>query len=182
MIRYFGQEEVRFIIDIQHINTDQANLIFDLHFFTNNRNFIEDRQVIGWINNQIELLKYIPQHPLLQRRIHWESQGWSPRRLAKHHIWTSRTGLSSYVKTSKTPEVRKEHSQQLFDQYVNTFLSALERLDVPLEEEGLDHQFFMTELNKKLLFGMFQGLICLPVILEGKMVGRFEKISSDQAD
>ena len=63
MIRYFGQEEVRFIIDIQHINTDQANLIFDLHFFTNNRNFIEDRQVIGWINNQIELLKYIPQNP-----------------------------------------------------------------------------------------------------------------------
>jgi len=105
-------------------------------------------------------------------------------RLVDWQITSIRTpghDVHHFLKTSVTPKVLKGNSQLLIDHYITTFLSALEKLGVPLEEEGFDHQFVMAELNKKLLYGMFMGLACLPGMLEKKMTERIEEISKDDA-
>ena len=92
-------------------------------------------------------------------------------RLVDWQITSIRTpghDVHHFLKTSVTPKVLKGNSQLLIDHYITTFLSAWEKLGVPLEEEGFDHQFVMAELNKKLLYGMFIALAFLPGILEKK--------------
>ena len=103
-------------------------------------------------------------------------------RLVDWQITTIRTpgnDVHQFLNTSVTPKVLKGNSQLLIDHYITTFLSALGKLGLPLEEEGFDHQFVMAELNKKLLYGMFIGLAYLPGMLEKKMTERIEEISKD---
>ena len=95
-------------------------------------------------------------------------------------IRTPGNDVHQFLNTSVTPKVLKANSQLLIDHYITTFLSALEKLGVPLEEEGFDHQFVMAELNKKLLYGMFIGLAYLPGILEKKMTEVLQEISKDE--
>ena len=76
--------------------------------------------------------------------------------------------VHQFLNTSVTPKDLKRNSQLLIDHYVTTFLSALGKLGLPLEQEGFDHQFVMAELNKKWLYGMFIALAFLPGILEKK--------------
>ena len=97
-------------------------------------------------------------------------------------VQTPGTDVHHFLKTSTTPKVRKENGQQLVDHYVTAFLSALERLGVPLEEQGLGRHFVMVELNKKLLHGVFVGLTYLPGMLEGKMTEKLEEVSKNEVN
>ena len=83
-------------------------------------------------------------------------------------IRTPGNDVHQFLNTSVTPKDLKRNSQLLIDHYVTTFLSALGKLGLPLEQEGFDHQFVMAELNKKWLYGMFIALAFLPGILEKK--------------
>jgi len=86
-----------------------------------------------------------------------------------------------FLTCSTTPELRKENGQQLFDHYITVFLSALEKLGVPLVEEGIDHLFVSTEFKKRTLFALFQGIIYLPGILETKLAEKLDVLSRDEA-
>jgi len=86
-----------------------------------------------------------------------------------------------FLTCSTTPELRKENGQQLFDHYITVFLSALEKLGVPLVEEGIDHLFVSTEFKKRTLFALFQGIIYLPGILETKIAEKLDVLSRDEA-
>ena len=85
-----------------------------------------------------------------------------------------------FLKTSTSPDVQRESGQEMVDHYITTLLSALEKLGLPLEEEGFDHQFVKAEINKKLWFGLFQGLTYLPGMLEQKMTTHIDELGKDE--
>jgi len=85
-----------------------------------------------------------------------------------------------FLNSSTTPDVRRESGQEMVDHYITTLLSALEKLGLPLEEEGFDHQFVKAEINKKLWFGLFQGLTYLPGMLEQKMTTHIDELGKDE--
>lgn len=86
-----------------------------------------------------------------------------------------------FLNSSTTPDVRRESGQEMVDHYITTLLSALEKLGLPLEEEGFDHQFVKAEINKKLLSGMFTGLLYLPGMLEKNMTAEIQEKAQDKA-
>ena len=86
--------------------------------------------------------------------------------------------LQHFLKTSVT---LKGDSQQLVDHYAATFLSALQKLGLPLEEEGIDHQSIRAELISKELYGMFMAIGYLPTMLEKKMTENIVEVSKDEA-
>ena len=83
--------------------------------------------------------------------------------------------IYEFLTTSTSPEIRKECSSELLDHYVTTFMSALSKLGLCLEEEGFTREFLTGEIKKKLLFGLFAGLTWLPGIMDQSMTSDIEK-------
>ena len=105
-------------------------------------------------------------------------------RLVDWQLATIRTpgnDVHQFLNTSVTPKVLKGNSQLLIDHYITTFLSALEKLGVPLEEEGIDYQSIRAELISKELFGLFMAIGYLPTILDKKITENIVAKGKDEA-
>ena len=88
--------------------------------------------------------------------------------------------IYEFLATSTSPEVRKECGSELLDHYVTTFMSALSKLGVSLEDEGIDRQLILSEIKKKMLFGLFMGLALLPIIMDKTMTAKIEELGNDE--
>ena len=77
---------------------------------------------------------------------------------------------------STSPEIRKECGTELMDHYVTTFMSALSKLGLCLEDEGFTREFIHSEIKKKMLFGLFAGLTWLPVIMDQSLTSDIEEM------
>jgi len=82
--------------------------------------------------------------------------------------------------TSLTPELRKECGQELLEHYITTFLSGVKKLGVCLEDEGLDRHLVTREINKRMRFGLFTGLVITPSFMDKTVTSKFEEM--DQLD
>merc|ERR1712071_715372 len=53
-----------------------------------------------------------------------------------------------FLTSSTTPEMRKEIGKQLIDHYVDSLMSALEKLGLSLADEGFDRQFITAKVEE----------------------------------
>jgi len=83
-----------------------------------------------------------------------------------------------FLTSSTTPEMRKEIGKQLIDHYVDSLMSALEKLGLSLADEGFDRQFVTAEVEKFKLFGMFSGTLFLPVLVDGSYGSKVEELGN----
>ena len=81
-----------------------------------------------------------------------------------------------FLTSSTTPELRKECGQELLEHYVDTFISAVKKLGVCLEEEGLNRDSVMAEIQKKMRYGFFFGLLMAPALLDQSMTAKLEEM------
>lgn len=88
--------------------------------------------------------------------------------------------IYNFLTWSTSPELRKDHSREILDHYVDTFISALSKLGVNMEDEGLHHERIVEEINKKMLEGMFTGLAWLPYMLDQTMAAQIDKRAQEQ--
>jgi len=81
-----------------------------------------------------------------------------------------------FLTSTTTPELRKECGQELLEHYVDTFISAVKKLGVCLEEEGLNRDSVMAEIQKKMRYGFFFGLLMAPALLDQSMTAKLEEM------
>ena len=84
-----------------------------------------------------------------------------------------------FLTSSTTPEMRKEIGKQLIDHYVDSLMSALEKLGLSLADEGFDRQFITAEVEKFKLFGMFNGILYLPAMVDNSLGSKVEELGKD---
>jgi len=87
--------------------------------------------------------------------------------------------VAHFLFTSTKTEMRKQSGHQLISDYVGTLMSALKKLGFSFDEEGFDRQTFIDEIKHQFLFGLFQGLLVLPAILDSALVTRMTEKTND---
>lgn len=85
-----------------------------------------------------------------------------------------------FLASSTTTELRKECGQELLEHYATTFISALTKLGVPLEDEGIDQQFVIKHVQKEINFGLVMGMVMLPAMLDTSMTTKLEEMGKDE--
>jgi len=95
------------------------------------------------------------------------------------HIENPGRDIYNFLTTSTTPEVRQECGQ-LLEHYATTFMSALKKLGVSLEDEGINQQLIISELKKRMLLGMFAGLAWLPLMIDQSMASAVDDLGKNE--
>ena len=85
--------------------------------------------------------------------------------------------ISHFFFSSTSPEMRENHREELLSHYFATLSAALDKLGFCLREHGYTEEIFRAEMKRRYFFGLFIGLVILPIILDQSIVEKMDEMS-----